>query len=68
MKNVRNIVPSSWVRSTGDLLAMSEKKHVEFRYYDIPQNDLVFSLTGPVWNKEYGEGREKLHFHNYYEV
>lgn len=47
---------------------MSEKKHVEFRYYDIPQNDLVFSLTGPVWNKEYGEGREKLHFHNYYEV
>jgi AraC-like DNA-binding protein len=47
---------------------MKDKKHVEFRYYDIPQNDLVFSLTGPVWNKEYGEGREKLHFHNYYEV
>lgn len=47
---------------------MSTKKHVEFRYYDIPQGDLVFPLTGETWNKEYGEGKDKLHFHNYYEV
>ena len=47
---------------------MSEKKQVEFRYYDIPQGEAVFVLTGPTWNKPYGEGREKLHFHNYYEV
>ena len=47
---------------------MSDKKQVEFRYYDIPLGDLVFPLTGTRWNKEYGEGREKLHFHNYYEV
>ena len=47
---------------------MSDKKHVEFRYYDIPHGDIVFPLTGSVWNKEYGEGKEKLHFHNYYEV
>lgn len=47
---------------------MSAKKHVEFRYYDIPQGDLVFPLTGETWNKEYGEGKDKLHFHNYYEV
>jgi hypothetical protein len=47
---------------------MSTKKQVEFRYYDIPHGDLVFPLTGESWNKEYGEGKEKLHFHNYYEV
>lgn len=49
-------------------MSMSDKKQVEFRYYDIPLGDLVFPLTGTRWNKEYGEGREKLHFHNYYEV
>jgi len=47
---------------------MSDKKQVEFRYYDIPLGDIVFPLSGLRWNKEYGEGREKLHFHNYYEV
>ena len=47
---------------------MKDKKHVEFRYYDIPQGDIVLPLSGEVWNKEYGEGKEKLHFHNYYEV
>jgi len=47
---------------------MSAKKHVEFRYYDIPQGDLVFPLTGETWHKAYGEGKDKLHFHNYYEV
>lgn len=47
---------------------MDEKKQVEFRYYIIPQGDVVFTLSGPTWNKEYGEGRDKLHFHNYYEV
>ena len=47
---------------------MGAKKHVEFRYYDIPQRDLVFPLTGETWNKVYGEGKDKLHFHNYYEV
>ena len=55
-------------RFTGETLSMSDKKQVEFRYYDIPLGDLVFPLTGTRWNKEYGEGREKLHFHNYYEV
>ena len=47
---------------------MSDRKQVEFRYYDIPLGDIVFPLSGSRWNKEYGEGREKLHFHNYYEV
>lgn len=47
---------------------MNDKKQVEFRYYDIPQGDLVLPLTGEGWNKEYGEGRDKLHFPNYFEV
>ena len=47
---------------------MDGKKKVEFRYYDIPKGDIVYPLTGPAWIKAYGEGREKLHFHNYYEV
>lgn len=56
------------MRNTGELLLMKDKKHVEFRYYDIPQGDIVLPLSGEAWNKEYGEGKEKLHFHNYYEV
>ena len=47
---------------------MDEKKQVEFRYYDIPKGDVVFPLTGETWHMEYGEGRDKLHFHKYYEV
>ena len=47
---------------------MNDRKKVEFRYYDIPKGEIVFSLTGDTWNKEYGEGKETLHFHNYYEV
>ena len=46
---------------------MTVKKNVEFRYYDIPKDEIVLPLMGPKWNKEYGEGRERLHFHNYYE-
>ena len=56
------------MRNTGELLPMNDKKQVEFRYYDIPQGDIILPLTGEGWNKEYGEGKEKLHFHNYYEV
>lgn len=47
---------------------MSVKKNVEFRYYVIPKDEIVLPLMGPTWNKEYGEGKERLHFHNYYEV
>ena len=56
------------MRNTGELLLMNGKKQVEFRYYDIPQGEIVLPLTGEGWNKEYGEGRDKLHFHNYFEV
>lgn len=47
---------------------MEERKKVEYRYYDIPNGEIVLPLMGPKWNKVYGEGRDKLHFHNYYEI
>ena len=47
---------------------MSHKMNVEFRYYVIPEDDIVLCLMGSTWNKVYGEGKDKLHFHNYYEV
>lgn len=47
---------------------MKAKKNVEFRYYVIPNDEIVLPLMGSTWNKEYGEGKERLHFHNYYEV
>lgn len=47
---------------------MSVKKNVEFRYYVIPKDEIVLPLMGSIWNKVYGEGKERLHFHNYYEV
>ena len=56
------------MRNTGELLLMNGKKQVEFRYYDIPQGEIVLPLTGEGWNKEYGEGRDKLHFHNYFDT
>lgn len=47
---------------------MAYKKNIEYRYYELPKDEDVLVLTGPKWDKEYGEGPEKLHFHNYYEV
>ena len=47
---------------------MDSKRNIEFRYYEIPKGDLIFALTGSKWHKAYGEGKNRLHFHNYYEV
>ena len=41
---------------------MSDKKQVEFRYYDIPLGDIVFTLTGPGWNKAYGKEERDFTF------
>ena len=48
---------------------MSKKKQkVEFRYYEIPNDEVVLALLGEMWRIEYGKGIETLHFHNYLEV
>ncbi len=41
---------------------------LEFRYYEIPQNQPVLALLGEKWIQNYGAGIEFLHFHNYMEI
>lgn len=49
---------------------MSRKKQetMEFRYYDLPQKELVLAMMGDEWVREYGEGITTLHFHNLLEI
>ncbi len=49
-----------------------KKQELEFRYYEIPQNEPLLALTGEKWVQCYGScnGRDikKLHFHNLMEI
>ena len=49
---------------------MNKKKpKVEFRYYEMPNNEVVLALLGEdKWRIEYGIGIDFLHFHNFLEV
>ncbi|MDF2615036.1 MAG: L-rhamnose operon transcriptional activator [Clostridia bacterium] len=48
---------------------MSKKKQtVEFRYYEMPNNEIVLALLGKDWRREYGVGINGLHFHNFMEI
>jgi AraC-like DNA-binding protein len=47
---------------------LRRKKKVEFRYYEIPENEIVLALLGEDWIREYGNDIDSLHFHNYLEV
>lgn len=48
---------------------MSKKKQeVEFRYYEMPNDEIVLALLGEEWRREYGLGINGLHFHNFLEV
>ena len=44
------------------------KLKLEFRYYEIPQNEPVLAMLGSGWIREYGVGIESLHFHNLIEI
>lgn len=44
------------------------KEQIEFRFYEIPQNQPVLALLGEKWIQNYGTGVDKLHFHNYMEI
>ncbi len=44
------------------------KEKMEFRYYEMPKNELVLALTGENWVRSYGEGIDYLHFHNFIEI
>lgn len=41
---------------------------LEFRYYEMPQNQPLFALLGEKWSQNYGAGIEIQHFHNYMEI
>lgn len=41
---------------------------LEFRYYEIPQNQPLLALLGEKWVQNYGAGIDFLHFHNYLEI
>ena len=45
-----------------------QRERVEFRYYEIPEDEAVLALLGEEWIREYGKGIEYLHFHNHMEI
>lgn len=46
---------------------MAEKK-VEFRYYEMPGKEWILALLGKEWIRSYGQGIDRLHFHNFMEI
>ena len=49
-------------------MAAKKKQEIEFRYYEIPQNEPCIALLGEAWVRPYGEDMDCLHFHNYMEI
>ncbi len=45
-----------------------KKQEIEFRYYEVPQNEPLLALTGEKWIQCYGKGIKRLHFHNLMEI
>ncbi len=44
------------------------KRDIQFRYYEIPQNQPCLALLGEAWVRPYGDGVNCQHFHNYMEI
>ncbi|MCM1124065.1 MAG: AraC family transcriptional regulator [Eubacterium sp.] len=45
-----------------------KKKQIQFRYYEIPQDEPCLALLGEAWERPYGDGVDCSHFHNYMEI
>lgn len=45
-----------------------QKEKIEFRYYEIPEGEVVLALLGEDWIREYGKQIKCLHFHNLLEI
>lgn len=44
---------------------MKKKQEIEFRYYEVPEGELVLPLIGKSWIREYGNDTvARLHVHN----
>lgn len=47
-------------------MGKKEKRDVEYRYYEMPEDTFIISLTGPAWVESRGD--DQPHYHNYLEV
>ena len=45
-----------------------KKESLQFRFYEIPQNQPVLALLGEKWIQNYGSAIDFLHFHNHMEI
>lgn len=49
-------------------MGRKQKEKVEFRFYEIPQNEPLLALMGDKWKQIYGRDIDYLHFHNLLEI
>ena len=49
-------------------MGRSKRQRLEFRFYEIPQNECVLALLGDSWRRVYGHDVQHLHFHNLMEI
>ena len=49
-------------------MGRSKRQRLEFRFYEIPQNESVLALLGDSWRRVYGHDVHYLHFHNLMEI
>ena len=49
-------------------MGRSKRERLEFRFYEIPQNESVLALLGESWRRVYGHDVQRLHFHNLMEI
>ena len=47
---------------------MKEKTEMEYRFYQIPDDEPCLALFGSQWTQVYRTGLKGLHFHNYLEI
>lgn len=45
-----------------------KRQRLEFRFYEIPQNEYVLALLGESWRRVYGHDVQYHHFHNLMEI
>ena len=49
-------------------MGRSKRQRLEFRFYEIPQNEHVLALLGDSWRRVYGHDVQYMHFHNLMEI
>ena len=49
-------------------MGRNKRERLEFRFYEIPQNESVLALLGDSWRRVYGHDTKYRHFHNLMEI